>query len=392
MLSFTKIYKALFDAEILANLTFPHELPVGASTWYRTPPRIREKYMLHCVKEHAELVGATNFTLVPVFERHFARLKISSSNFEAREDKIREWCNLTGYHVWNLGWIPLNGQGFWAPTTWEQLDGWVWRRVRHNRGDEEVWIRKGVSEFEHTGQDERFLRTMCMIVEGNIDAVEKEGYLAADVINIACGHTYLGVGIEKGSLQMVRVLLRETKVVSRLHLYVYLRLALKRAEAQAFVTALLDAVSGRDKKRFAIDLFDKAISNSDMPLFDAVIDWVTTIEHWEGDQKLGIIEWCFKRVLAVRKRKKRRHVSLNSIKKTGVCAWVQPVEPSAFLAYAAPPTSHTVDTNARLGRGKEAKGEVNPQCRRPIEQAMSHGLRHWADWMLWAGADAADLP
>jgi hypothetical protein len=153
--------------------------------------------------------------------------------------------------------------------------------------------------------------------------------------------------------------------VRRLPLYVHLKLALKRAKAQAFVNALLDAVSGRDKKRFAIDLFDKAISNSDMPLFDAVITWLTTIEHWEGNQKLEIIEWWY--------------VNFDSINKTGVCAWVQPVEPGTFLAYVAPPRSHTVGTNGWLARGIETKEEVNSQYRRPIEQAMSHGLRHWVD-------------
>jgi hypothetical protein len=59
---------------------------------------------------------------------------------------------------------------------------------------EEVWVHKGVSEFEHTEQDEEFLRILGVIVEGDIEGVEKEGYLAADVINIACGHTYLGEG------------------------------------------------------------------------------------------------------------------------------------------------------------------------------------------------------
>jgi hypothetical protein len=122
-----------------------------------------------------------------------------------------------------------------------------------------------------------------MIVDGDVNTLEKEGYLAADVINIACGHTFLGIGIEKGHLQVLRVILRETKVVRRLHLYIYLRLALKGAEAQAFVNVLLDAVSGRDKKRFAIELFEKAISNGNMPLFDAVVSWVTKIEQWEGN-------------------------------------------------------------------------------------------------------------
>jgi hypothetical protein len=86
----------------------------------------------------------------------------------------------------------------------------------------------------------------------------------------------------------------------------------------------------------------------------------------------------------VKKRKKRRHVSSDSIKKTRICAWVKPVEPGAFLAYPTPPTSHTVDTNARLGEGEEAKREVNSQHRRPILDAMSYGQQHCVDWLLWA--------
>jgi hypothetical protein len=129
-----------------------------------------------------------------------------------------------------------------------------------------------------------------MIVKGDAAGMEREGYWAVDQVNIACGHTFLELGIEKASVAMVRVLLRETKMVTRLHLYVYLRLALKREQAQAFANALLDAVSGTDKKRFAIDLFEKTISNSDIPLFDAVIGWMTTVRRWEGKQKLEVIE------------------------------------------------------------------------------------------------------
>jgi hypothetical protein len=129
-----------------------------------------------------------------------------------------------------------------------------------------------------------------MIVKGDAAGMEREGYWAVDQVNIACGHTFLELGIEKASVAMVRVLLRETKMVTRLHLYVYLSLALKREQAQAFANALLDAVSGTDKKRFTIDLFEKTISNSDIPLFDAVIGWMTTVRRWEGKQKLEVIE------------------------------------------------------------------------------------------------------
>jgi hypothetical protein len=230
-----------------------------------------------------------------------------------------------------------------------------------------------------------------MIVKGDVAGMESEGYWAVDQVNIACGHTFLGLGIEKASVEMVRVLLRETKMVMRLHLYVYLRLALKREQAQAFVNALLNAVSGTDKKRFAIDLFEKAISNSDIPLFDAVIGWMTTVRRWEGKQKLEVIEWCFKRVLPVRERRKRRHRNPDWVKRRGICVWLAPVDPHSFLAYPAPPSSRTADTNfAREEDVQEKKGD-SLQPDQPLLQAFSFGLHNWVDWMLWAGADPSHV-
>jgi hypothetical protein len=46
-----------------------------------------------------------------------------------------------------------------------------------------------------------------------------------------------------------------------------------------------------------------------------------------------------------------------------------------------------MNTNARLGEGEEAKMEENSQHHRPILDAMSYGLQHWVDWLLWAGAN-----
>jgi hypothetical protein len=60
----TKCYTALFDSEILGKTMFPHELPVKPSTCYRTPPRIREKYLLYRIKQHVELLELTDYTLL----------------------------------------------------------------------------------------------------------------------------------------------------------------------------------------------------------------------------------------------------------------------------------------------------------------------------------------
>jgi hypothetical protein len=60
----TKCYTALFDSVILGKTMFPHELPVKPSTCYRTPPRIREKYLLCHIKQHVELLELTDYTLL----------------------------------------------------------------------------------------------------------------------------------------------------------------------------------------------------------------------------------------------------------------------------------------------------------------------------------------
>jgi hypothetical protein len=141
---------------MLAKATFPYEIPVKPNASHRIPPRIREKYLLYRIKQHAELLGSTNYKLLPVFQRQFARLNISPNDTKAREDKVRDWCNLMGHHIWDLGWDPYNGEGFWAPRLWDGLNGWFWRRVRRNREDEETRIQKGLRNFEYIGHDERF--------------------------------------------------------------------------------------------------------------------------------------------------------------------------------------------------------------------------------------------
>jgi hypothetical protein len=394
IISFTKTHAELFDHEILAITTFPYDFPFKPSTWYRTPPRFREMYMMHHIKAHPQYHGAFSYTVVPVFERHLARLGISPDDSEAREDKMREWCNLLGHHVWDLGWTLDKSVGCCRccpPKISQGLGDYVSRQIRWFRGDGELWGRRGLSEFRYIRHDDRFLRIMYMIVKGDVAGMESEGYWAVDQVNIACGHTFLGLGIEKASVEMVRVLLRETKTVTRLHLYVYLRLALKREQAQTFVNTLLDAVSGADKKRFAIGLFEKAISNSDIPLFDAVIGWMTTVRRWEGKQKLEVIEWCFKRVLDVRERKKRRHRNLDWIRRRGICVWLAPVDPRSFLAYPAPLPSRTADTDSAREKDVEEKKEDSLQPHRPLLRAFSLGLHNWVDWMLWAGADPSHV-
>jgi hypothetical protein len=150
IISFSKTHAALFDHEILAITTFPYDFPFKPSTWYRTPPGFREMYMIHHIKAHPQYHGAFSYTVVPIFERHLARLGISPDNSEAQEDKLREWCNLLGHHVWDLGWTLDNSVGCCRccpPRISQGLGDYVPRQIRWFRGDGELWGRRGLSEF-----------------------------------------------------------------------------------------------------------------------------------------------------------------------------------------------------------------------------------------------------
>ncbi|KAH7081190.1 hypothetical protein BKA63DRAFT_599567 [Paraphoma chrysanthemicola] len=422
-----RLVDKLFDEEIL-HLMFPRGRDMNPlyflwkKNWKSAPHSLHQRYLFQRVTHPNTMRGLWTKLTVPVFEWQLTKLEIPQLNYAAREEKLREWCALvTMHHEFEIHWVVMD---------------WCWADVPSTR-DLEFFLpnTKYAQElncvpFDSNEENKidlqivnnmRFLDILCAIREDDEDAVLNafpDSCIGVDDLNFCFGTTLIGFTVAKESKNMLKLLLRSIKTVTRKYLYVYLRLASARgADGQVFVNMLLDKISGTNaaKKSMAIDLL-AVTGTENHALFDSTIRWVVSRHEFQG--RLQVLEWGFEHLLK-QDLKKYRHTDLTC--KNNIISF-EPRLLKTCLNYPAPALAPASIDTAGLKYGKWndkitltnlvkrflhttlkndlifdgwkqsailcASGASSPP---PLFTAVALDVLHWADWLLWAGADARHL-
>ncbi|KAH7091616.1 hypothetical protein FB567DRAFT_519051 [Paraphoma chrysanthemicola] len=419
-----RLVNKLFDEEIL-HLIFPRKRDMNPldflwkKNWKSAPHSLQQRYLFRRVTHPNTMRGLWTELAVPVFERQLTSLGISQFSHAAREEKLRQWCALvTMHHEFEIHWVVMDWCWADVPSTRE-----LKLFLPNTKYAQELNCITSESNGENNidlqiENNMRFLDILCAIRDDDEDTVLNafpDSCIGVDDLNFCFGTTLIGFAIANGSLNMLKLLLRSIKTVNRKYLYVYLRLASARgADGQVFVDSLLDKISGTHaaKKTLAIDLL-AATGAKSYALFDITIRWMVGIHNFQS--QLQVLEWGFEHLLK-EDLKKYRHTNLTSKKDNSL---FEPRLLKTCLNYPAPALTPASVNIARPDYGdwsdKTTLTNLVERCLHttlkdefmldgwkilcasganslaPLFTAVALDLLHWADWLLWAGADARHL-